>query len=116
MSRTLTFVIIAFCISLIAPTIALAAQGYDVSYVWSRNLSSVQDYRAKVANVLGQGVAKDLMVVTRGDLYGLIYKRNGNNESTTRVVKSHSKLLRAKGLDPVSPVKSRNWKRAGSAP
>ncbi|MES9854270.1 MAG: serine hydrolase [Candidatus Thiodiazotropha sp. L084R] len=116
MRRTLTFVIIAFCISLIAPTIALAAQGYDVSYVWSRNLSSVQDYRAKVANVLGQGVAKDLMVVTRGDLYGLIYKRNGNNESTTRVVKSHSKLLRAKGLDPVSPIKSRNWKRAGSAP
>jgi beta-lactamase class A len=93
-----------------------AAQGYDVSYVWSRNLNSVQDYRDQVASVLGPSVAKDLKVVTRDDLYGLIYRRNGNNGSTARVVKSHSKLLQAKGLDAVSPIKARDWNEATDTP
>jgi beta-lactamase class A len=84
--------------------------------VWSRNLNSVQDYRDRVAQVLGKRVAKDLIIVSSNDLYGLIYHRKGNSESTTRVVKSHTKLLRAKGLDAVSPIKSRNWKEAGIAP
>ncbi len=92
---------------------AAAAQGYDVSYVWSRNLSSVQDYRDQVARLLGPAVAEHLKIVAKGDLYGLIYRRNGNNESTIRVVKSHSKLLRAKGLDAASPIKARNWQLAG---
>ncbi|MES9939188.1 MAG: serine hydrolase [Candidatus Thiodiazotropha sp. 6PLUC2] len=116
MRKTFAFIIVAFCITLTTPTITLAAQGYDVSYVWSRNLSSVQEYRDKVSYVLGQSVAKDLKVVARDDLYGLIYSRNGSSESTARVVKSHSKLLRAKGLDAVSPIKSRNWKKVGEAP
>ncbi|MEW8498576.1 MAG: hypothetical protein AB2699_08690, partial [Candidatus Thiodiazotropha taylori] len=85
------------------------------SYVWSRKLSSVKDYRDQVANILGPSVARHLKVVTKGDLYGLIYRRNGNNESTTRVVKSHTKLLRARGLDAVSPIKTRNWQLAGNA-
>jgi beta-lactamase class A len=105
----LAVLILSFLVS--APA---AAQGFDISYVWSRNLSSVQDYRDQVANILGPSVAKHLKVVIKGDLYGLIYRRNGNNESTGRVVKSHSKLLQAKGLDPVSPIKSRNWQLAGS--
>jgi beta-lactamase class A len=76
----------------------------------------VQDYRDQVARVLGVNVAKDLKVVTKGDMYGLIYRRNGNNESTTRVVKTHSKLLRAKGLDAVSPIKAQNWQEVGNTP
>ncbi|MEJ2609898.1 MAG: class A beta-lactamase-related serine hydrolase [Candidatus Thiodiazotropha sp.] len=117
MYQTLSYIIIAtFCISLFTSSRAMAAQGYDVSYVWSRNLNSVQDYRDQVAHILGASVAKDLKVVSRDDLYGLIYYRNGNSESTARVVKSHSKLLRAKGLDAVSPIKSRNWREAGDAP
>jgi beta-lactamase class A len=104
-----------FCLILVAPSPALAATAYDVSYVWSRNLNSVQDYRDRVARVLGKGVAKDLKVVTRDGLYGVIYHRKGSSESTTRVVKSHSKLLRAKGLDPVSPIKSQNWNEVGGS-
>jgi beta-lactamase class A len=103
---------IIFLISVfLAPTVV--AQGYDVSYVWSRNLDSVQDYRDQVASVLGANAAKDLKVVAKNDLYGLIYCRNGNKESTARVVKSHSNLLRAKGLDAVCPIKARDWNEVG---
>ncbi|MCG7984153.1 MAG: class A beta-lactamase-related serine hydrolase [Candidatus Thiodiazotropha lotti] len=108
-------ILAALLLSLMMSLPAVAAQGYDISYVWSRNLSSVQDYRDQVAHILGPRVAKHLKVVTKGDLYGLVYRRNGNNESTTRVVKSHSKLLRARGLDAVSPIKARNWQLAGTA-
>ncbi|MES9992189.1 MAG: serine hydrolase [Candidatus Thiodiazotropha sp.] len=97
-------------------TPALAAQSYDISYVWSRNLNSVKDYREQVARVLGPGVAKYLKVVSRGDKYGLIYRRKGNSESTARVVKTHTKLLRAKGLDAVSPIKARKWNEVGERP
>ncbi|MCG7962035.1 MAG: hypothetical protein N0E54_04935, partial [Candidatus Thiodiazotropha taylori] len=81
-------ILAALLLSLLMSPPAVAAQGYDISYVWSRNLSSVKDYRDQVANILGPSVARHLKVVTKGDLYGLIYRRNGNNESTTRVVKS----------------------------
>jgi beta-lactamase class A len=108
------FAIFLLASAVSAPT--MAALGYDVSYVWSRNLASVQDYRDQVAGVLGLDVAKDLKVVSRDDLYGLIYRRNGNSESTARVVKSHSKLLRAKGLDAVSPIKARDWHEADDTP
>lgn len=116
MYKLLTYICMTFCLNLVISAVALAEQGYDISYVWSRNLNSVQDYRDKVARVLGSRVAKDLKVVARENLYGLIYSRNGNNESTTRVVKSHSKLLGAKGFDPVSPIKSSNWQEVGDAP
>ena len=35
----------ALLLSLLLSLPVVAAQGYDISYVWSRNLSSVQDYR-----------------------------------------------------------------------
>ncbi|MEJ2620442.1 MAG: class A beta-lactamase-related serine hydrolase [Candidatus Thiodiazotropha sp.] len=106
-------ILAALILSFLVSTPA-TAKGFDISYVWSRNLSSVQDYRDQVANILGPSVAKHLKVVTKGDLYGLIYRRNGNPESTGRVVKSHSKLLQAKGLDAVSPIEARDWQLAGS--
>ncbi|MEW8318962.1 MAG: serine hydrolase [Candidatus Thiodiazotropha sp.] len=105
--------LMVFCLLSVVTATAMAAQRYDVSYVWSRNLNNVQDYRDQVARVLGPKVAKALKVVSEGDLYGLIYRRNGNSESTERVVESHTKLLRAKGLDAVSPVKARKWSLVG---
>jgi beta-lactamase class A len=113
MYRVLVYIITTICFYLVDPIPVLAAQGYDVSYVWSRNLNSVQDYREQVARVLGPGVAKDLIVVARDHLFGLIYRRNGDSTSTTRVVKSHSNLLRAKGLDAPSPIQSRDWNKVG---
>jgi beta-lactamase class A len=104
------FVLLAALLGLTGTaTSAFAAKGYDVSYVWSRNLAGVRDYRDRVAAVLGPGVAKDLAVVRRNDLYGLIYVRGGDSAGATRVAKSHSALLRSRGLDPASPVAAGDW-------
>jgi len=92
-----------------------AANYYDVSYVWSRNIDGVRDYRKRVASVLGPAVAKDLKVVTRDNLIGLVYVRHGDSTGATRVAKSHTWLLRAKGLDAASPVRSENWTLVGGA-
>jgi beta-lactamase class A len=96
-------------------TTAIAADYYDVSYVWSRNIDGVRDYRKQVARVLGPAVAKDLKVVTRDNLMGLVYLRHGDSAGATRVAKSHTRLLRAKGLEAASPIPSRNWTLVGEA-
>jgi beta-lactamase class A len=97
------------------PTTTNAADYYDVSYVWSRSLSGVRDYRKQVAGVLGPAVAKDLKVVTRDNLIGLVYVRHGDSAGATRVAKSHTRLLRAQGLDAASPIRSGNWTLVGDA-
>jgi beta-lactamase class A len=95
------------------PTTTEAADYYDVSYVWSRNIDGVRDYRKQVASVLGPNVAKHLKVVTRDNLIGLVYVRHGDSAGATRVAKSHTRLLRAQGLDAASPVRSMNWTLVG---
>jgi beta-lactamase class A len=97
------------------PTTTDAADYYDVSYVWSRSLSGVRDYRKQVAGVLGPAVAKDLKVVTRDNMIGLVYVRHGDSAGATRVAKSHTRLLRARGLDGASPIRSVNWTLVGDA-
>jgi beta-lactamase class A len=97
------------------PATTDAADFYDVSYVWSRSIDGVRDYRKQVASVLGPAVAKDLKVVTRDSLIGLVYVRHGDSAGATRVAKSHTGLLRAKGLDAASPIRSENWTLVGEA-
>jgi beta-lactamase class A len=97
------------------PATTDAANLYDVSYVWSRNIDGVRDYYKQVAGLLGPGVAKDLKVVTRDNLIGLVYVRHGDSAGATRVAKSHTRLLRAKGLDAASPIRSENWTQVADA-
>ena len=98
-----------------APSVTVAADRYDVSYVWSGDLAAVQKYRERVVRVLGPGVAKDLKVVSNGKLYGVVYERHGDSAGATRVAKSHTRLLRASGLDAASPMASGNWTIVGAA-
>jgi beta-lactamase class A len=88
-----------------------AADFYDVSYVWSRNLEGVRDYRDRVAGVLGPGVAKDLEVVAKGNLFGLVYSRHGDSAGAKRVAQAHTRLLRSRGLEAAAPVRSGGWTR-----
>ena len=97
------------------PTTTDAADYYDVSYVWSSSIDGVRDYRKQVAGVLGPAVAKDLKVVARDNLIGLVYVRHGDSAGATRVAKSHTGLLRAQGLDAASPMRSENWTLVGDA-
>jgi len=119
MCRTMASPVLYLLASLLGlaslPSTTDAADSYDVSYVWSRNIDGVRDYRKQVASVLGPGVAKDLKVVTRDGLIGLVYVRHGDSAGATRVAKSHTRLLRARGLDAASPVRSESWTLVGDA-
>jgi beta-lactamase class A len=97
------------------PATAVTADGYDVSYLWSRSLQGVRDYRKKVIGVLGTSVARDLKIVTRNNLVGLVYVRRGDSAGATRVAKNHSRLLTARGLQAASPVRSDDWTLVGDA-
>ncbi|MCL5885326.1 MAG: class A beta-lactamase-related serine hydrolase [Deltaproteobacteria bacterium] len=90
-------------------TAAAAANRYDVSYFWSRSLAGVQDYRDRVAGVLGPGVTNSLKVVAKGDLFGLVYARHGGRAGATRVAKVHTRLLQSRGLEAAMPVRSQDW-------
>jgi len=82
---------------------------YDVSYVWSQNLDAVRNYRDRVAQVLGPGVAKDLQVVAKGKLYGVIYARRGDSAGAGRVAEAHTRLLHSRGLDAAAAMRSGPW-------
>lgn len=102
--------IVAALLGLVAMSpAAAAANRYDVSYIWSRSLASVQDYRDRVAGVLGPGVTNSLKVVAKGDLFGLVYARHGDSAGATRVAEAHTRLLQSRGLEAASPVRSQNW-------
>ncbi len=90
-----------------------ATDRYDVSYLWHRDVDSVRDYRDRVARVLGPGVSKNLKVVAKARLYGLIYDRRGDNAKADWLARTHTRLLRSRGLEAAAPVRSRNWKFVG---
>jgi len=87
-----------------------AIDRYDVSYLWHRDVDSVRDYRDRVARVLGPGVSKELKVVAKANLFGLIYSRRGDSARARKLARTHTRLLISRGLEAAAPVRSRNWK------
>ncbi|MDJ0958231.1 MAG: serine hydrolase [Arenicellales bacterium] len=111
MMRIVSVTLFVVCITLVgsAPTWAATAR-YDVSYLWHSRLDNVYAYRQQVARVLGPRVSKRLKVVRKkSGLYGLIYHRRGDSAGARRVARTHSKLLRSRGLESAAPVRSMNW-------
>ncbi|MCR4310145.1 MAG: class A beta-lactamase-related serine hydrolase [Deltaproteobacteria bacterium] len=105
----LTIAAVLLGLAAMSPAAAAAANRYDVSYFWSRSPAGVQDYRDRVAGVLGPGVTDRLKVVAEGDLFGLVYARHGDRAGATRVAKVHTRLLESRGLEAAMPVRSRDW-------
>ncbi|MFT5112612.1 MAG: beta-lactamase class A [Parasphingorhabdus sp.] len=94
---------------LLATYLSPAMAGYDVSYLWHRQLPSVELYMEKVGHVLGPGVSEKLRIVQQPGIYGLIYFRNGSSSKAVQVAKVHTRLLRTRGLERAAAVKSVNW-------
>ncbi|MGB3096539.1 MAG: hypothetical protein WBB46_07415, partial [Candidatus Deferrimicrobiaceae bacterium] len=103
----LVMVVALLGLAVMSPT-AVAADRYDVSYLWSRSLAGVRDYRDQVAGVLGPGVTNSLKVVAKGDLFGLVYARHGDRAGAKRVAKVHTRLLQSQGLEAAMPMRSRD--------
>jgi len=110
----LSLVIFIFACSIIGlipikSSAAISSNGYDVSYLWHSDRSQVELYRQRAAGILGLKVARNLKIVSRSGLYGLIYDRNGNSAGAARVAKVHSRLLQSRGLEKAVPIRSANW-------
>ena len=103
----LVMVVALLGLAVMSPT-AVAADRYDVSYLWSRSLAGVWDYRDQVAGVLGPGVTNSLKVVAKGDLFGLVYARHGDRAGATRVAKVHTRLLHSRVPEAAMPMRSRD--------
>lgn len=100
---------VVLLISIAASSPILASNLFDVSYLWHRDLARVFDYRERIARVLGSDVSKDLKVVSKAKLFGVIYLRHGNGAVANRIAKSHSQVLRSQGLEEAAPVRSIDW-------
>ena len=92
-----------------APSISIAKAHYDVSYLWHRDSASVVVYRKQVARILGPVVARKLKVVVNDDLFGLVYRRRGGSTQANKVAKTHTRLLRSRGLEAAVAVRSQDW-------
>ncbi|HSH42010.1 MAG TPA: serine hydrolase [Arenicellales bacterium] len=114
MARPVSLASLVLVVGCILPAGVAVAGGFDVSYVWARNLDNVQAYKEKVARVLGPHVARQLRVVHKSHLYGVIYDRRGDREGAAGVARAHSRLLQAKGLDPAAPIRADDWSVVGA--
>lgn len=114
-TRPLLYIMFTLAGLVAMPSASFAAAHYDVSYLWHSDVNGVRDYRSQVARVLGPGVAKKLKVVSRGDLFGLIYLRRGDHAGAGVVARSHTRLLRSRGLEAAAAVPSRDWTFIGDS-
>lgn len=107
------YIIIVTCVLVsLVPTklsAAITSIGYDVSYLWHSDHSQVEQYRKRVAAILGKNVARNLKIVSRSGLYGLIYDRKGNHAGAVRVATAHSRILQSRGLEKAAPIRSEDW-------
>lgn len=108
MMRFTPVFLLLFCLLLLNSAWA-ATQRYDVVYLWDNKVESVQNYKKKIANILGPTVAKKLKIVNKAPIYGLIYHRNRDKSGAERVARSHTKLLQSRGLKSASVVRSKQW-------
>lgn len=101
---------LAILLSLITVSFGtVASNRFDISYLWHHDVASALEYREQIARVLGPDVSKDLKVVDKANLYGVIYHRGGDNAGATRVARSHTRLLRSHDLEAAVPVRSLEW-------
>jgi len=107
--RTPLFFLLILTWLVAIPSISVAGEHYDVSYLWHHEADSVEKYRDEVAKTLGPSMAKRLKIVTKDGLYGLIYQRHGDNAGAQKVAHSHTGILRSRGLEAASVVPAEDW-------
>jgi beta-lactamase class A len=108
MTRIISILLLLICLTSLDSAWAATVR-YDVVYLWNENLTTVESYRKKVANILGPTVAKKLKVVNQASVYGLIYYRNRDKKGAQSVARSHTKLLQARGLKVATAVRTKQW-------
>ena len=73
--------------------------GYDLVYLWDRNLETILDYQHELVEILGPEASTHLRIVGReGREYGVVYHLDGNALASAQLAVQHNETLRKAGL------------------
>ncbi len=87
------------------------AEHYDIAYYWDKNLENVLDYKEKLENVFPPEISRKLIIVGRGDEYGVIYDQNGSALRSAQIFVRHNILLHEAGLHDCYALKDKGYYR-----
>lgn len=75
-----------------------ATKGYDIAYMWSKDIDSVLDYKDELENSLDDNAIKKLKIVRRGGEYGVICDTNFSEMQVQKDLKRQNNILKKSGL------------------
>lgn len=100
-----------FLISLALGSASAATERYDLVYIWDKDLESVLDYKDQLEELFDDNVSNHLIIVGRGDEYGVIYDSNGSARDAMREFTRHGEILRKAGLKEAWAIKDEGYHR-----
>ncbi len=89
-------------VSILAPNRVSAqdeTKKYDISYFWDEDLEKVIDAQDTISKYMGPELSARLIIVKKGNQYGIIYDRDGDEVSSKRVATAHNKIISAIDLE-----------------
>lgn len=92
-------------------TASAAEERYDLVYVWDKDLDRVLDYKDTLEQLFDDKTVAKLVLVGRGDEYGVIYDRNGSARSVATDLIHHGEILRKAGLDEAYAIEDKGYHR-----
>ncbi len=101
-----------FVISLVPDSLLAKGIGYDLVYMWDRDLESVLDYQQELVDILGTEEGKHLRIVRReGKEYGVIYDLDGTALRSAKLAVQQSEVLRKAGFSECYAIENQGYNR-----
>jgi len=82
---------------------------YDISYIWYEQIDDLLCYQEEVEALIGYGLSTKLKIVKKGKLYGLIFDRDGDLQSTVELARHHTDLLNEAGLEEACIIQDKGY-------
>lgn len=99
-----------FLFTLYHPAVAVEER-YDLVYIWDKDIDRVLDYKETLEQLFDEKICQKLVLVGRGDEYGIIYDRNGSARTCATDLIQHGEILRKAGLDEAYAIKDEGYDR-----
>lgn len=96
---------------LLLATSAVAAQAprYALAYAWDSERHRAIAYRQKVASLLGLAIDRQLSIVGRDQVYGVVWNIEAPSAQARKVAEQQNAKLRRAGLKPAQVVASTSY-------
>lgn len=75
----------------------------------TRTSTTCSTTKKSLAQLLGTGVSKKLRIVEKGDLYGIIYDRNGSALSSAKIAIHHNAILNKAGMGDARAIRDEGY-------